>query len=49
MIESLLRDEFQLTSAKNGLDALEQARKNPPDLVISDILMPGVAAAYVFY
>ena len=26
--------------ASNGLDALELARQQPPDLVVSDILMP---------
>ena len=29
-----------VSEATNGLDALEQARQHPPDLVISDILMP---------
>lgn len=40
MIESLLKDEFQLSSAKNGKEALDLAHKSPPDLIISDILMP---------
>ncbi len=31
---------FEVDKASNGVDALEIARKNPPDLIISDILMP---------
>ncbi len=30
----------QVETASDGVDALERARKNPPDLVITDILMP---------
>lgn len=29
-----------VTSAHNGRDALEMARRSPPDLILSDILMP---------
>jgi CheY-like chemotaxis protein len=29
-----------MTTAQNGKDALEKAHLNPPDLIISDILMP---------
>ena len=33
---------FEVTQAKNGIEALEAANANLPDIVISDILMPGM-------
>jgi len=41
MLETLLREEgLQVTSAVNGEDALAKARLDPPDLIVTDILMP---------
>jgi len=31
---------YQVVTAANGAEALATARQNPPDLIISDILMP---------
>ena len=31
-----------MEQASNGIEALEIARKNPPEMIISDILMPGM-------
>ena len=31
---------WEVTSAENGKDALDKARLNPPDLIVTDILMP---------
>ena len=33
---------YDVEKAINGIEALKAAHKNPPDLVISDILMPGM-------
>jgi sigma-B regulation protein RsbU (phosphoserine phosphatase) len=37
-----LRDEYKLSVALNGESALKSAENNPPDLVLLDILMPGL-------
>ena len=43
LLETLLRaNDYEVESASNGVDALEKARVSPPDLLISDILMPGM-------
>ena len=39
-IERLLADEYDVASASNGAEALRLAQENPPDLVLSDIMMP---------
>lgn len=35
-----LGNNYEVVLAKNGADALEKAKLNPPDIIISDILMP---------
>lgn len=34
--------DFQVLEADNGIDALEIAKKEKPDLVILDVMMPGL-------
>lgn len=41
-LRSLLADEYDLRIAADGATALRSARQDPPDLVISDIMMPGM-------
>jgi len=41
MLESLLKGHgLAVTSAENGQEALDKARLDPPDIIVSDILMP---------
>lgn len=41
LLKSLLEGNgFEVETAVNGLDALEKAQKKPPELILSDILMP---------
>ena len=43
MLEILLKTNgFEVEKAANGIEALDIAHKNPPEMIISDILMPGM-------
>ncbi len=42
VIVEKFRQEFQVITAGNGIEGLEKARKYVPDVIISDILMPGM-------
>lgn len=42
-IERCLRgDEFRVQIANSGVEGLKAARRNPPDLIILDVVMPGM-------
>jgi len=38
--EALALDGYRVISASNGKIALEQAREEPPDLIVLDLMMP---------
>jgi DNA-binding response OmpR family regulator len=43
LIRDLLEQEgFQATVATSGQEGLDLARKNPPDVILLDIMMPGM-------
>ncbi|HEU4653774.1 MAG TPA: ATP-binding protein [Steroidobacteraceae bacterium] len=39
-VRHLIGQQFDLTTACDGLEALDLIRKEPPDLVLSDVMMP---------
>ncbi|HVS76451.1 MAG TPA: ATP-binding protein, partial [Steroidobacteraceae bacterium] len=40
LLSQLLRSRWRVTTARDGVHALERIRQDPPSLVISDIMMP---------
>jgi PAS domain S-box-containing protein len=41
-LTSLLAEQFDVESVNDGAMALQRARERPPDLLISDVMMPGL-------
>jgi signal transduction histidine kinase/DNA-binding response OmpR family regulator len=39
-VADLLRDDYSVVMANDGVQALELAREEPPDLVLTDVMMP---------
>ena len=40
--EILIQHGFEVLTASSGADAIDQARKTTPDLIIMDVVMPGI-------
>ena len=40
ILKHILEDQFQIITAKDGIEAIEKVYQENPDLVILDILMP---------
>ena len=38
----LVRAGFHVSEAEDGFDALEKVRKNQPDIILLDVMMPGM-------
>jgi signal transduction histidine kinase len=41
-VRRLLADHYEVLAVPDGLTALSKAREDPPDLVLSDVMMPGL-------
>lgn len=39
---ALRRDGFEVAETSGGEEAIEEARKNPPDIIVLDLMMPGI-------
>lgn len=42
VLTGVLKDEYRVRAATNGPSALSLAKKSPPDLILLDIMMPGM-------
>ncbi len=42
ILSDLLKQDVDIALAKNGLQALEKIKQNRPDLILMDVLMPGM-------
>lgn len=42
LVYNLTRQEYNVQAVGDGLTALQAARKNPPDLVLLDLMLPGI-------
>jgi CheY-like chemotaxis protein len=40
---TLQRHQFDVQGARSGVEALKIVRRHPPDLIILDVLMPGMS------
>jgi len=39
-VGSILSENYRVINAKNGIEALKIVEKNPPDLIVADVMMP---------
>lgn len=42
LLKECLQDEYHVSEANDGISALHQVRQTMPDLIISDVIMPGM-------
>jgi putative two-component system response regulator len=47
VLKQVLQDDYRLSFAKNGMDALELIKKDRPGLILLDIMLPGMTGLEV--
>jgi putative two-component system response regulator len=47
VLRSILQDSYQLQFARDGEKALELAHRSRPDLILLDVMMPGMSGLEV--
>ncbi|MBU2511181.1 response regulator [bacterium] len=48
ILVGILKESYRVKAAISGEKALKSAKKNPPDLILLDIMMPGMDGYQVF-
>jgi len=43
ILNNILKNDYETLIATDGEDAIKTARHNPPDLILCDVLMPGMS------
>jgi CheY-like chemotaxis protein len=42
MLAKVLEEDYEVAVTNNGIQALALARRHPPDLLLADVMMPGL-------
>jgi len=49
MVETLQRGHYEVVTATNGLEGIKKARTQSPDMVVLDIMLPGIDGFEICY
>lgn len=47
LMQCLLEDRFEVTQLSDGLEAVKKAASEKPDLIMTDVMMPGISGIEV--
>jgi len=49
MVETLQRGHYEVITASNGLEGVKKAQREGPDLVVLDVMLPGIDGFEICY